>query len=288
MSDSTRGHALTPGTVVELALDGTVVYVESVSSTYAAVVALPDQSQSQAGRSDDRVFTPGKVGAKKLSPFAGVNREIAVPDLTERNRGFIGSYETLRKQHGDAYVDMTEEERAAMSVKKIKPDKEARKAEREAQRAQRKAEKQAARNAKKNAPRMLQRCQVCNEQPGHPSHPGDHEFVPPTDAPAKAPKAPREPRAPRAGKSDLPADPFRWVGTVDQLNVLAAVNPKYKPNNSGAAIIEIIRAKLKDGATLEHVKEQLAAHPKWHDVPEERIKVALGQLLAAKLVEVAS
>jgi hypothetical protein len=283
VTPSNKGIALVPGTVVELALDGTVVYVENVSNSYAAVVALPDQTQSQAGRADDRVFTPGRVGAKKLSPFAGANRIIEVPDLSQRNREFIGTYETLRAQHGPNYVDQTEEERAAMSVKKVKPDKETRRAEREAKRAEKKAEREAAKQARKEAqqPRMLQRCQTCNEQPGHPNHPGDHEFVPPPEEPA-TPKAPK----PRAAKNDLPAGPFRWVGTTDQLNMLAAMNPKYKPNNSGTAIIEAIRAKLDDGATLDDVKSALAAHPKWNDVPEERVKIALTQLLNAKLVEV--
>lgn len=178
-----KGITLEVGTIVVLSLDGTLVYVEDVQPTFAAVIALPEQPTERA---DDRVFTPGKVGPKKISPFSQSDKQVKVTDLSPRNREFIGTYEQLRKQHGPHYVQRTPEEEA-MSVKKITPTR---------------AEGTGKRAQKRKASRLHQRCATCGEQPGHPNHPKQHDFVPPTDAPTdEAPAPAREPRRPKAAPS---------------------------------------------------------------------------------------
>ena len=284
---ATKGITLEQGQVVVLDLDGTLVFIESVQPTFVAVVALPDQF---TGREDDRVFTPGRVGSKKISPFSRASRVVPASELTERNTVFIGAYEALRTEHGPNYVDRSPEELAAHEAANApKPDKAAARAVKKAERDAAKAAKQAA------TPRYLRRCVTCNEQPGHPDHgrveDGKHEFVePPT--PVKAPKVPRvpkvphDPNAPRTTKAPkaLPAGPFKWVGNEGQLHVLAGVNPKYKPNNSGAVIVDAIKAGGDAGVTLAAVAGVLGQHPRWSSVPLERIEFALKQLLDTGMV----
>ena len=285
---ATKGITLESGQVVVLELDGTLVFIESVQPTFAAVVALPDQF---TGREDDRVFTPGRVGSKKISPFSRAGRVVPVSELTERNTVFISAYEQLRTDHGPNYVDRSPEELAAHEAANApKPDKSVARAAKKAERDAAKAAKQAA------TPRYLRRCVTCNEQPGHPDHgtdEGKHEFVEPAPeakAPkaAKVPKTPRDPNAPRKTKAPkaLPAGPFKWVGNDGQLRVLAGVNPKYKPNNSGAVIVDAIKASGDAGITLAAVAGVLGQHPRWSGVPLERIEFALKQLLDTGMVAV--
>src|SRR3954471_16672904 len=147
-----RGITLIPGTVVVLSLDGTMVYIEAVCPTHASVVALPEQPKA---RDDDRVFTPGKVGIKKISPFSSSDKDVAVTDLSARNREFIGTYEKLREQHGAHYIARTPEEEAAMSVRKVTPPA--------------RASRGTGKRALKRAANYLRKCATCGEQPGHPN-----------------------------------------------------------------------------------------------------------------------
>lgn len=304
-----KGASLIPGQVVVLSLDGTLVYVESLEPTFAGVVALPDQPPSRA---DERVFTPGAVRTKKISPMAGFDRVVPVEDLTERNKEFIGTYEQLRAQHGIAYVHRTPEELAALEAANAAPVKKVREPKPPKEKKQ------------KGGPKLLQLCAQCGQQRAHICHPGDHEFVTPPEPelppvlcaacdkdsndachtgdtmthrfiPAKPTRKPRVSSAPtssgpaepkpakasRVTKEGLPAGPFRWAGTDEALAILAAGNPKYQPKNSGAAIIQAIR----DGAgTPAEVLATIGG--KWDKVTPSRCELAFTQLLAAKLIEV--
>jgi len=313
-----KGVSLVPKTVVVLSLDGSLVYVEAIEQTHAAVVALPEQLpvQSEHGQ---RVFTAGRVGAKKISPFSSADKEVPIAELSERNRKFIDQYEKLRDENGPNYVDRTPEEQAAYDLAMAGPQPKAKKARLTDE------EKLAAKEAKKKnkGPRFLQKCATCGEQPGHPNHPDVHPFEAPPppailcaacDEPETAdvhakdkadgghrfimgkvvlkPRAPKEPkpdvprtstRAPRtSGKKDLDVNTeFKWVGTDEQLAIMAAGNPKYQPKNSGRAIIEAI--KSIGNASQTAVAASLAG--RWDKVTPSRLALAFGQLLDAKLIE---
>jgi hypothetical protein len=304
-----KGVTLVQGQVVVLKLDGSLVYIEAVEAMYVAAVALPEQP---ADRADERVFKPGCVGAKKISPFAEGD-VVLVSNLSERNKKFIGEYEGLRKQHGPTYVDRTPEEQAAFEAanapKPPKADKAAKKAEREAAKAAKKAVK---------GPRFLQRCVQCGEQQGHPKHPSDHEFVAPpepvvepekciacgkpeeghgeehkfigesmlkktrapkADKPEKEAKTPRvaAPGKPRKSLPDV-NQKFKWVQNDAALTVLVAANGKFSPSNSGGAMIETIKAAGDAGIC---VTELIVKHPR----PIERLQLALEQLRGSGLLE---
>lgn len=265
-----KGVTLVPKTAVVLSLDGTLVYVEDIQPTFAAVVAFPEQP---AERSDDRVFTPGRVGAKKISPFAQAGKTVAIADLSERNKLFLDSYEKIRDERGPNVIQRTPEEEAAMSVTKANPQKPSR----EERKAARKAEREARKAAGETVPRYKRKCVTCGEQPGHPNHPDQHPFLEPADKPVREKKE----RAPRAGKPSTDG-PFKWVGDEKALNVMASGNPKYKEKNSGRAIAYAVR----DGATTpDEVVAALMNDPKWNEVSIDRIKAALIQLIGAGLVE---
>lgn len=293
-----KGVAFKQGQVCILELDGTMVYVEDLQSTHAAVVALPDQPPGDGKRKS--VFTAGRVGAKKISPMAAIEAEVDRGALSERNKTFLDTYQELRrtKPEGVNYVDRTPEEQAAYDaqmnpppkVKKVKGEK---------------------------GPRRLQRCVKCGEQPGHPKHPGDHEFeAPVTQEPVvlclacdkpesdhdnnalnhrfvggkapRQPRAPKEPRvkeekAPRESKRPLPGlmVKHRWVEDAVRLEVLRGANPKYAVGNTGNTVIELIRATKDEGCTPLEV----VGKPRCPGTPE-RAQVAFRQLLAAGLLEV--
>jgi hypothetical protein len=161
---SPRGVTLAPGSIVVLSLDGTLAYVEDVQPTYAAVVALPEQLPAHQATA---VFTPGRVGPKKISPYSSSDRVVEVKDLSDRNRNFIGTFEQLRKQHGPNYIERTPEEleaakqEAAVSVTKVHPTKSPRGAKKSPEeRKQRRANKRAAKVP----------CVKCNLLPVHASH----------------------------------------------------------------------------------------------------------------------
>lgn len=301
-----KGVTLVQGTVVVLKLDGSLVYIEAVETMYVAAVALPEQPSDRA---DERVFKPGCVGAKKISPFAE-GEIVLVSDLSERNKNFIGTYEQLRTQHGPTYVDRTPEELAAHEAANApKPDKSQKKAERESAKAAKKAAK---------GPRFLQRCVQCGEQSGHPNHPGQHEFVAPPEPViepekcmacgkpeaghgeehkfigeslmrkpkvAREAKPDKEAKAPRASNPGKPRkslpdvnQKFKWVQNDAALKVLIAANGKFSPSNSGGAMIETIKASGDAGIC---VTQLIVKHPR----PIERLQLALEQLRGSGLLE---
>lgn len=309
-----KGVSLVQGQCVVLAIDGSLVYVETVTNAWCEVVALPDQPKE---REEGPVFTPGRVGAKKISPFSAADKVVEIADLSERNKKFIGEFEALRKQHGPNYVDRTPEEQAAFDaanapkVPKAKQTPEQKAAAKEARKAERKA-------AKQSGPKFLQRCTQCGEQSGHPNHPDDHAFVAPAAPPpavvlcaacdepesddvhtkakadgghkfiagkkAKAERAPREPkvRAERPAKASktLPAGKHRWVGDDDKLKVLRAVNPKYNEGNSGMMIVDAIKGAGPEGLTPVEVMTMPKAPS-----TVERVQLAFQQLLNAGMIE---
>lgn len=257
-----KGVTLVPNSVFVLSLDGTLVFVEDIQPTYAAVLALPEQP---AARSDQRVFTPGRVGAKKISPFAGYDREIKFDDLSERNQSFIMNFEEWRRAHGPFWVHRTPEELAAQEAAPVTVTKA---------------------GPKKKLRRTL-KCATCNQQPGHPNHPSDHEFVEPAasaaDATADAtPRAAKEPRAKkeRAAKGD-PA----YTLTSDDMTKARAQKrgERYNDGNRSHRVVralaslpgrtgtvdDIIGALLKDGAAM------LAN-------PEKVVKRTISQLSSAE------
>lgn len=303
-----KGISLEVATVVVLALDGTLVYVESVQPTFVGVVALPDQPVERA---DERVFTPGRVGAKKISPFSVADKIVAIADLSDRNKTFIGTYEQLRLAHGPNHVDRTPEEEAALAAANApKPARSA------------KPRLTPEEKAAKKGPRFLQRCVTCGEQAGHPNHPAQHAFEAPAPpavlcaacdelesadvhtkdkaagghkfiaaAPIKAVRVPkpdkpaREPKPGKPSKTGVdPAQVYRWVGNEATYELLVSVNPKFSAKNSGGAIVEALKA-APTGIAINGVLAVLAMHPRWGAVPVDRLQLAFGQMLSAKLIE---
>ena len=268
---STKGMVLQPAAAAALSLDGTLVYVEGVEPTFASVVALPEQP---ATRTDTPVFTPGRVGAKKISPFATAEEIIPLDQLSERNRAFIDALPALRAAHGPNYIDRTAEELAAAAQATSAPkEKKAR--------------------VKKDKPAKPPLCVTCDQQRGHPNHPGDHEFEAPKgkEPKVKEPKPPREKKAPREKKvrvkrGALPEGAlFAWTSDADaRLAMLQAVNPKYQDGNSGFALVELIRAAGAAGIDVPNAVATMAKHEKWARITPERITHAFGQLYAGKLI----
>jgi hypothetical protein len=300
-----KGVTLNQGQVVVLKLDGSLVYIEAVEATHVAAVALPEQPSDRA---DERVFKPGCVGAKKISPYAEGDVQL-ISDLSDRNKNFINTYLQLRSANGPTYVDRTPEEliayEAANAPKPPKASKEAKAAAKAAAKADKKA---------KAGPRFLQRCTACGEQQGHPKHPGDHEFVAPA-APViepekclacgkeeaghgeehkfigagmlkktRAPKPEKEAKAPRAVAPGKPRKSlpdintsFKWVEDTKSLSILVAANGKFSASNSGGAIIETIKASGDAGITIAEV---IVKHPR----PIERLQLAFEQLRGAGLL----
>lgn len=320
---SSKGVTLVQGQVAILALDGTLVYVEEVANTHASVVALPDQpAKTDDGKAS--VFTPGKVGAKKISPFSQAEKVIDVADLSDRNKNFIGTYEQLRKEHGANYIG-DDALRAAAEAAANSPTKEQQKAlDRESKKADREARK-AEKAAKKTAggPRYLQRCAQCGEQSGHPNHPGDHEFVAPPPpvvlcaacdkaedamqhqvgdeafthrfiAPGKPARAPKEPKAPREPRA--PKEPSARRSSKS----LPAPDAKYRYVENETALKILVAAngkfdeKNSGGAIITIIKNAGAAGASVVDVmqqqarPLERLQLAFAQLLGAGLLEAVS
>lgn len=281
---SAKGVTLQEGQVATLDIDGTLVYVEAVQLTFIAVVAFPEQPPD---RDVSPSFTPGKVGAKKISPFMRPRKVFKREELSPRNAIFLENYEQLRTQHGPTYIDRTPEEAAAYAAATAAPKTKAElKAERKAAKD---AQKKVKPTAAKVVPRYLQKCQTCNQQPGHPNHgtkDDQHEFVAPPET-EMAPAAPvaKAPKAPRSSKkTDVPEGPFKFIGTAAGITTLAAGNPKYKDGNSGKVIIDFIGECGEDGATLTQVLGELGQHPRWSGVPQDRVQLALKQLLEAGLI----
>lgn len=315
-----KGVTLQAGQVVDLSLDGTRVYIEEVAPTHLTVVPLPEQPPDRA---NERVFMPGRVGGRKISPMAE-GTVIAGPH-SARNQNFIDTYKALRDQFGQNYIG-DDELRKDAEVAANLPDKATIKANAKAAR----QEAKEARKASKGGPRFLQRCVTCNEQPGHPSHgtnDGQHEFVAPpepvveikclacdeleahnvhakdkadgghkfiapgktkvarTPKPEREPTAPKAPRAPstRSSKPTL-VGKYKWVENPGTFAALRAGNAKYNDGNSGAAIVQVIKDAGEVGTDPTGIVVALATHTKWGGVSMERIEFAFQQMVLAGLL----
>jgi hypothetical protein len=303
---SLKGITLQQGQVVTLDIDGTLVHVEEVAATYIAVVALPEQPTD---RDASPVFTPGKVGSRKISPYVRPRKVFTLEELSERNQKFIGMYPELREKNGNTYIDRTDAELAAVTAAAAAPPTKSE--ARAAKKAERQAAKEAKRakgdksSAKKVTPRYLQKCQTCSQQPGHPDHgtgtpeelaeAGKHEFVPPADAPldsdhvATVAKSAgiktRAPRLPKAPKATYDTAVFKFIGNDDLLKVLRAGNPKYNEGNSGSTIVAFFREAGDSGATRDQVLSELSSHERWSNIPADRVEMAIKQLTAAGILE---
>jgi hypothetical protein len=253
-----RGITLERGTVVVLELDGTLVYVEDVQPTWGGVVALPEQP---ADRADDRCFTAGKVGVKKISPFSS-GKTIKVTDLSPRNKEFIGTYEQLREKHGPHYVQRTPEEEAAMSVKKVTAPPRSERAG-TGKRAQKRA-------ALKN---LQRKCAQCNQQPGHPNHPGDHVFVEPAEAIEEV-KATRPHPTPKAS---VP----RYTLVHTDLTVARAQprGDKFNEGNRSHRVVLALASLPAKTGTLDEVVAALCSDGKLPPAnPQKVVRRTLNQL----------
>jgi hypothetical protein len=240
-----KGISLEQGSIVILSLDGTLVYVEDVQPIFAAVVALPEQFPERAS---ERVFTPGRVGVKKISPFSQADRTLSLAELSERNRAFISTYRALRETHGNNHIQRTPEEEAAMTVTKVTPPS-----------------------------RRKQRCAKCHEQPGHFNHPGDHEFI---DAPAAAGVSSKQEkrRAARAASKAVaaPSSPTPVSGTARSSGDAAAAvytlissdltaaraqprGERYNDGNRSFRVFAALRDRPGSTGTLEDVVSAIVA-----------------------------
>jgi len=131
---SLTGIKLKPDTLCVLSLDGTLVYVEEVTAQWIRVIALPDQDETRA---DEQILVAGRVGGKKISPYAAKDYDVEPAQLSERNQRFLQFFRSWRDEHGPGYVDMTDEQRARITegkkvVIKAPTKKEQRAAAREA------------------------------------------------------------------------------------------------------------------------------------------------------------
>lgn len=239
---STRSITLVPGTIVVLSLDGSLVYVEDVQPTFAAVVALPEQLPNHKGT---QVFTPGRVGAKKISPFSSADRTVEVADLTQRNKDFIGNFEQLRKAHGPNFVSRTPEEQAAeearnMSVTKVHPTR--------APRQKVTPEDKQARRAARRAAKIP--CVKCNMLPVHPNHHGGGcEY----EAPVKKTRGGKT-----TGITGKPAGggAFKLVNT--DISKLQADNDKFAQGNRFYRVFLALKGLPESTGTLANVIAALA------------------------------
>jgi hypothetical protein len=223
-SHSLLGVKLKPATIVVLMLDGTLVFVEDVQPAFASVVALPEQPPER--NPESYVLIPGRVGAKKISPYSEPSDTIALEDLSERNREFLASFLTLRKLHGPKFVDQTPEE-AAMSVRKAGP----------APRMALTPEERAARKEERRA--LKKKCATCGAPKSKHDGGTGHEFTP------KAGRVKRE----RAKGGSIKSGRFRLVS--EDLAALQAANDKWKPGNRFHRVFLALQALQRAAGTDE-------------------------------------
>ena len=236
---------LTANSVAELALDGTLVYVEALESVYAAVVALPEQTSVKVSQ----VFNPGSVRAKKISPFSQAARLIELSELTPANLQFVQTFRDLRTSEGPNHrvggaspggddVTVTK-----MTMKKIR-----------------------------------EKCVTCGEQRGHFNHPGTHEFVPPA---AEAPSAPAPTRSKRSTAS-APSLGGRYKLVSTDLTA-AKSQPKgerYEDGNRSFRVVRALEGLPERTGTLEEIIVALVRDGnKMPSDPEKVVKRTLAQLV---------
>jgi len=96
----------------------TIVWVEAITAVAVKVVALPEQAED----TDRRVFTPGSLRAKAISPFIQES-PLKATAISDRNREFIEQLDALRAEHGLGFIDQPAQEiamPAAAAPKKTK------------------------------------------------------------------------------------------------------------------------------------------------------------------------
>jgi len=260
---SNRGVTLVPGTIRVPQVDGSLAYVEDVQPTFAGVVALPDQLPTHVLT---QVFTPGRVGAKRISPFSSADKVVTVEELTERNREFIGTYEQLRKAHGPNFVSRTPEEQAALeaanvSVTKVHPTRAPRGAPVD------KAAKRAARRAAKIP------CVKCSLLPVHPDHhTGKCEY----EAPVK------KTRGGTTTGITGPKEPAGYQLIHDDISALQAANDKFAQGNRFYRVFLAMKNLPERTGTLANIIAALAMDAgKPMTDPEKVTRRALKQLVGA-------
>lgn len=294
---SSKGMSLKMGEVVILSLDGTLVYIEQVAPTFVGVVALPEQDDA---RSDERVFVAGRVGMKKISPYAKADIVVDVNDLSERNRAFLAGFEKLRAEHGPNYIDMTEAERAAKVVTKVtkaKPAvvegqsredrKAARRAEREAVRTARRDAKAAAKAAAASPPT----CAFCDA--GNFRNAAGVHFDGTDESGkllgicaillhgvgAKTPKS-STPRTPREIKAPSGEPGKRYHVLTTDLTTAIALNPKFTEKNRGGRVFAALCAMPDQTGNVAEVMTKTAElfGDDWCRDPEKITTKALKEL----------
>lgn len=266
---SVRGIKLERGTFVVLALDGTLVYVEDVQPTGARVVALPEQL---ADRKETAVFTPGRVGAKVISPYSAVDREVNVAALSERNKEFAGTFEKLRAQHGPNYVQRTPEEEAAMSVTKA----EAPKVHRGGRGAKKTPEERKLRRQQRKAAKLP--CVKCGKLPVHADHNmGQCDY----EAPPTRSRAPSTKEEPKTGKTYRVSNP--------DISALQAENDKFAQGNRFFRVFLALKGLPDSTGTLAQIMAAVcmdAGKPMTN--PEKVARRALKALVDAGNVAIAN
>lgn len=276
---SARGITLEVGTVVVLDLDGTLVYIEDVQPTGARVIALPEQLPD---RKDTAVFTPGRVGAKVISPYSSASRVVAVAQLSERNREFIGTYEVLRTKHGPNFVARTPEEEAQLAVIKAKQESTPRvhKGGRGAKASP--EDKKAKRQARKAAKIP---CVKCGKAPVHADHQfGNCEYEAP-------PKKTRGSAAPSASDdaddtSNEPATGKTYHVTNTDLSSLQAENDKFaKGNRFYRVFVALCGLPGQTGTLAQVIAAVIQDNGKPMTDPEKVSRRALRGLVKAGNVE---
>lgn len=242
-----RGVTLVPGTIVVLSLDGTLVYVESLEPTFAAVVALPEQPAT----CQTTVFSPGRVGAKKISPFSSFEREVAVSELTAKNVEFIGTYEQVRKDRGPNTVLGYSE--ATMSVTKAGP-----------------APRGQGKRALARAAQKTPVCAKCGQQRGHICHPHEHEYI----APAMAASPVEQVAAPkRAAKvaTDKVAPVFTLISADLKKAKTQKRGERYDDGNRQHRVVVALASLPGKSGTLEEIAVALLNDG--HKPPANPLKV---------------
>lgn len=224
-----KGCALQVDTIVVLMLDGTLVYVEDVQKTFAAVVALPEQPPERDAES--RVLIPGRVGPKKISPYSQPSDVIDAMDLSQRNKDFVCTFKTLRETHGPNFIDATPEEAARMSVRKAGPTHAPRmKLD--------PADKQARRDARRAAKK---KCATCGEKPAAHGSGTDHPFT------AKAGRVAREKTPGRVGKSS------KYKVISPDLTAAQAASDKFKSGNRFFRVFAALQSLPESTGSFEDI-----------------------------------
>jgi len=256
-----KGVVLERESTVVLSLDGSLVYVEDVQPTYIVVVSLPEQANTSS------VFTPGRVGGKKISPYSRPDRVVPRDELSERNRDFIANYQAWRQQHGPNYVQRTPEEQAKMTVIKAGPAPRTKKTPEE--RKQRRLERKAGKIP----------CVKC----GKPKVHGDHQFGQCAyEAPAAKPG--RAARAAATTPTSSGPSQFHIINT--DLTAVQAQSDKFKEGNRFYRVFRALAALPNATGTLEDIIRGIAGDgARAMTDPEKVSKRALKQLVDAGNVE---